>query len=57
MDYHFESDIQKHTFKKQSRVFNETSWLEVYIWFDYIKKDFNCDIMRINFELNLELMC
>ena len=57
MDYHFESDIQKMTLKKLSRMFKETSQIKVYIWFFYHKKDFNYDIMRINFELNLELMC
>ena len=57
MDYHFESDIQKMTLKKLSRMFKETSQLKVYIWFFYHKKYFNCDIMRIHFELNLELMC
>ena len=57
MDYHFESDIQKMTSKKLSRMFKETSQLKVYIWFYYLKKDLNCDILRKKFEFILELMC
>ena len=38
MDYHFESDIQKMTLKKLSRMFKETSQLKVYTWFFITKR-------------------